>query len=253
MNIGEKIRQLRTDKNLTQPQLAEAIGIEQSYLSKLENDKSVPSADIFQSILKALSINAAVFLEGIDEKIIHKDLRHIPEVANYLNADAAYKIHNIKKWLFGSATACVIGLTLIVAGYKSLIFSSIQYEYASDGILLAGEPWDFISSWQRYEAKDSCTFNVSDECQKKSEERATKDKVIRARIKIGTLLPNSYQGKYIYKDVEGGFRIYEFKGDRIIHRTENRYLMLVGTLIAFSGFFGFFVELRLRKISQVLH
>jgi len=49
MNIGEKIKQLRTEKNLTQPQLAEAIGIEQSYLSKLENDKSTPSADIFQA------------------------------------------------------------------------------------------------------------------------------------------------------------------------------------------------------------
>ncbi|RYY73830.1 MAG: XRE family transcriptional regulator [Gammaproteobacteria bacterium] len=248
MNIGEKIKQLRTDKNLTQPQLAEAIGIEQSYLSKLENDKSIPSADIFQAILKALSINAANFLEGIDEKIIHKDLRHIPEVANYLNAGAAFRIHNIKKWLFGSAAACVIGLTLIVAGYSSLIFNSIQYEYISDGILLEGEPWDFISSWERYEAKDSCTYNVSDECQKKSEERAAKDKVMRARIRLDTLMTTSYQGKHIYKNVEGGFRVYEFKGDRNIHHAGNRYLMLLGTLIAFAGLFGFFVEFRLRKI-----
>jgi len=43
MNFGERIKQLRTERNMTQPQLAEAIGIEQSYLSKLENDKSVPS------------------------------------------------------------------------------------------------------------------------------------------------------------------------------------------------------------------
>ena len=72
MNFGEKIKQLRTEKNLTQPQLAEAIGIEQSYLSKLENDKSIPSADIFQAILKALSVDVGHFLEGIDEKIIHR-------------------------------------------------------------------------------------------------------------------------------------------------------------------------------------
>ena len=103
MNIGEKIKQLRTEKNLTQPQLAEAIGIEQSYLSKLENDKSVPSADIFQAILKALNIEVGSFLEGIDDKIIHRQLRQIPEVANYLNAGVAYKVHNIKKWLFCSA------------------------------------------------------------------------------------------------------------------------------------------------------
>src|SRR3954469_21226689 len=123
VNFGEKVKQLRAERNLTQPQLAEAIGIEQSYLSKLENDKSVPSADIFSGILKALTINVAAFLEGIDEKIIYRQLRQIPEVANHLNAGVAYKIHNIKKWLFGSAAACVIGLTLIVAGYKSLLFN----------------------------------------------------------------------------------------------------------------------------------
>ena len=47
MNFGEKLKQIRTQKNLTQPQMAEAIGIEQSYLSKLENDKSIPSAEMF--------------------------------------------------------------------------------------------------------------------------------------------------------------------------------------------------------------
>jgi len=30
MNFGDKVRQLRKDKNLTQPELAEAMGIEQS-------------------------------------------------------------------------------------------------------------------------------------------------------------------------------------------------------------------------------
>lgn len=43
MNFGEKLKRIRTEKNLTQPRFAEAIGIEQSYLSKLENDKSQPS------------------------------------------------------------------------------------------------------------------------------------------------------------------------------------------------------------------
>jgi transcriptional regulator with XRE-family HTH domain len=248
MNIGEKIKQLRTEKNLTQPQLAEAIGIEQSYLSKLENDKSVPSADIFSAILKALRISVADFLEGIDEKIIYRQLRQIPEVSNHLNAGVAYKIHNIKKWLFGSAAACVIGLTLIVAGDKSLFFNLSQYEYASDGILLAGEPVDFIEHWDRYDAKDSCSFFSSDECLKKNEERAAKAKAMKVRYKVDTILTSNYQGKYIYKNVEGGLRTYEIKGENHISRSENRYLILLGTLLTFSGLFGFFVEFRLRKM-----
>ena len=86
MNFGEKVRQLRAERNLTQPQLAQLVGIEQSYLSKLENDKSVPSADIFQSILKAFSIDVGTFLEAVDEKQVYRDLRQVPEVSNHLNA-----------------------------------------------------------------------------------------------------------------------------------------------------------------------
>jgi len=126
MNVGERIRQLRSDRNLTQPQLAQAIGIEQSYLSKLENDKSVPSADIFQAVLRAFSIDVASFLEGVDQKIVHGDLRQIPEVANLLNVNAARRIHDIRRWLFGSAAACVLGLTGIVAGYRATTRSAAR-------------------------------------------------------------------------------------------------------------------------------
>ncbi len=248
MNIGEKIKQLRTDKNLTQPQLAEAIGIEQSYLSKLENDKSVPSADIFQAILKALTVDVGSFLKGIDDNIIHRQLRQIPEVANYLNAGVAYKIHNIKKWLYLSAIACVLGLTLIVAGYKALLFNSSQYEYASAGILLAGEPVDFIEHWQRYEAQDRCQFMMDDECANKREDRANQVKSMATRYRVDTILTNEYKGEYIYKNVEGGSRAYKFKNLNTVSRAENSYLILLGTLLTFGGIFGFFIEFRLRKI-----
>ncbi|MGB9107189.1 MAG: helix-turn-helix domain-containing protein [Telluria sp.] len=54
MNFGERLKQLRTEKGLTQPQFAQVAGIEQSYLSKLENDKSVPSAEMFTTMLAGL-------------------------------------------------------------------------------------------------------------------------------------------------------------------------------------------------------
>ncbi len=123
MNFGEKVKQLRAERNLTQPQLAQAIGIEQSYLSKLENDKSVPSADIFQAILRAFSVDVTTFLEGVDDKVVHRDLKQVPEVANHLNAQVNRRVHCIKAWLFTSAIACALGLTLVVAGYRGLLFS----------------------------------------------------------------------------------------------------------------------------------
>jgi transcriptional regulator with XRE-family HTH domain len=246
MNIGEKIKQLRTDKNLTQPQLAEAIGIEQSYLSKLENDKSTPSADIFQAILKALGIDVGSFLEGIDEKIIHRQLRQIPEVANYLNTGAAYKIHNIKKWLYSSAAACVIGLTLIVSGYKSLIFGATQSEYVSRGVIELNEPKDLFENSHRYFYSNGCPQNVHHP----NDPQACTDpsQNINVREKIETLLLAEYQGVVIYRNVEGGQRVYSFRSTRPGNDSPNRWLMLIGTLLTFSGLFGFFVEFHLRKI-----
>jgi transcriptional regulator with XRE-family HTH domain len=243
MNIGEKIKQLRTDKNLTQPQLAEAIGIEQSYLSKLENDKSVPSADIFQAILKALAVDVGSFLEGIDEKIIHRQLRQIPEVANYLNAGVAYKIHNIKKWLFCSAAACVIGLTLIVAGYRGIIFSNYLYNYISEGIILAGEPTNIFRehsniSFTRMQANEI----TSVEMRKLESEFAIK------RINEQRMLLNDYRGDDFMLPVEGGTRIYHLSNSVQYESIKNRSLMFLGIFLALSGLFGFFVEFRLRKI-----
>src|SRR6187431_1232921 len=133
MNIGEKIKQLRTDKNLTQPQLAQVIGIEQSYLSKLENDKSIPSADIFQAILKAFGVDVATFLEGVDEKQVYRDLRQVPEVSNHINARVNTRIHSIRSWLYGSGIALALGLTLGVAGLRGLLFPSTQFNYESPG------------------------------------------------------------------------------------------------------------------------
>ncbi|MBM7071474.1 helix-turn-helix transcriptional regulator [Shewanella sp. 202IG2-18] len=43
MTFGQIIKSFRTEKGLSQPEFAEQVGIEQSYLSKLENDKSLPS------------------------------------------------------------------------------------------------------------------------------------------------------------------------------------------------------------------
>jgi transcriptional regulator with XRE-family HTH domain len=112
MNFGEKLKQIRIDRNLTQPQLSAAIGIEQSYLSKLENDKSQPSAESFDAIIKALEMAPKNFLEGIDKKELQGPLRHIPDVAQFINGTVTRRVHDAKKWLFGGACACVLAFFL---------------------------------------------------------------------------------------------------------------------------------------------
>ncbi len=67
MNFGEKLRQLRNDKDLTQPELAEAMGIEQSYLSKLENDKSLPSNDVLNRILDVFGLEIGDLVDDLNQ------------------------------------------------------------------------------------------------------------------------------------------------------------------------------------------
>ncbi|MCH5213443.1 MAG: helix-turn-helix transcriptional regulator [Oscillospiraceae bacterium] len=43
MNIADKLKQLRTDKNMTQLQLANALGINQGMLSRWESGATAPS------------------------------------------------------------------------------------------------------------------------------------------------------------------------------------------------------------------
>ncbi len=78
MKFGQKLKQLRQAQGMTQPQLAEKIGIEQSYLSKLENDKSLPSAEMFQAIYSALEVSPQTMLEGLSASVIN-ELSAIPQ------------------------------------------------------------------------------------------------------------------------------------------------------------------------------
>lgn len=55
-DLGHNLRRLRTAAGLTQPQLAEQAGIEQGYLSKLENGRAAPSHDVLDRLAAALNV-----------------------------------------------------------------------------------------------------------------------------------------------------------------------------------------------------
>ena len=81
MTLGETIRLLRNQLELTQPELAEKAGIEQSYLSKLENDKGTPSFDIINRIAQALNLTGMGLVQKLSHSYIQDNLSHLPEIA----------------------------------------------------------------------------------------------------------------------------------------------------------------------------
>jgi transcriptional regulator with XRE-family HTH domain len=54
--LGERIRDLRKTKGLTQEQFAELIGVEQKHVSRLELGKSFPPFDRLEKIAQVLGV-----------------------------------------------------------------------------------------------------------------------------------------------------------------------------------------------------
>lgn len=246
MNFGDRLKQLRTQKNLTQPQLAQAIGIEQSYLSKLENDKSIPGADIFQSILRALAVDVATFLEGVDDNIVHRELRQVPEVANHINGQMAVRIHSVKRWLFVSGALGVLGLTLFFAGHQKLFGSGLTYTYESAGVAHPDEPTDIFEFGviQRWLTAKVRAGEISEQ------EFSKRDLELMSRMQADIRILDESRGDGFIAQVPGGTRLYKLKSSAYNDPPAHRYAMLAGLLLTFASLFGFIVEARLRSFKK---
>ncbi|MGH2117092.1 helix-turn-helix domain-containing protein [Aerococcus sp. L_32] len=64
MSIGTRIKELRLERNMTQKDFAEEIGISRSYLGDLENDRKSPSAETISKLSDKLNVSSAYFFGG---------------------------------------------------------------------------------------------------------------------------------------------------------------------------------------------
>ena len=64
MSIGRNIKKIRKEKNITQNDLANEMGISRSYLGDLENDRRNPSAKTLESLSQKLDVSMTYLLEG---------------------------------------------------------------------------------------------------------------------------------------------------------------------------------------------
>ena len=63
MNIGDKVKEAREERNMSQYRLAKITGISSSYISELENGKyRNPSAEVLMKLSRALGISVSKLL-----------------------------------------------------------------------------------------------------------------------------------------------------------------------------------------------
>jgi transcriptional regulator with XRE-family HTH domain len=245
MNFGERLKQIRTDKGLTQPQFAQAAGIEQSYLSKLENDKSVPSAEMFSTILAGLEMDAASFLREVDQDVLATTLRHIPAVTQFTTNAVVAQVKDTKKWLYGSAAAWVLGFAMMLAANDGIFFSNKLYKYTSPGVIRASEPENiFENQRDLLQTKMLAKLLSFEEMQKQLSEFQVN------RVRPLTVESPVSRGTVYFEGAENGRRRFDLIHTEHVQAPGNRILQYLGAIVLLSGFVGLFIEWRLRRLKN---
>lgn len=237
MTLGDKLRQLRNERELTQPALAEALGIEQSYLSKLENDRSLPSNGVFARILEVFELDLGALLQDL-EPAARNRMRQIPDVAEYYRHRQQQVIGNQKRWLILSALLLASGLGLIYAGQSHLFFPNVIYQYKSHGIVLQGEPKEIF-------LRPHLTIpDASDHAARV----ATTD-AIKKRTNEVFLTSGQFRGQVFNVPVEGGSRTYYLTEETEVDPWQSKLVVFFGVIFSVLGLFGVFLERKLSRAS----
>ncbi len=61
--LGENLKKIRINKNITQTELAEKLGVDKSFVSNLENGKNNPTLSTISNIAQALEVSVNELLK----------------------------------------------------------------------------------------------------------------------------------------------------------------------------------------------
>ena len=87
MKLGEKIKEIRKSKNISQETLATMLKVNRNYLSRIETGKSEPSSTILKHIAEIFNIDLNTLLD------INTDILEKQEKINYI-ADSCKSLHD---------------------------------------------------------------------------------------------------------------------------------------------------------------
>lgn len=68
MNFGERLKELRNNKKMSQSELAEFAGLHYTQIGRYEKNKSLPSSDILKKLADLFSVSIDYLIEGTTEE-----------------------------------------------------------------------------------------------------------------------------------------------------------------------------------------
>ena len=90
MDLGSKIKNIRYNHNISQEELAKILEINRNYLSRIETNKSLPTAEILAKLAVTFNISIdtllGVNLDSFDGTAVRKEkIKKINQYCSYLS------------------------------------------------------------------------------------------------------------------------------------------------------------------------
>ena len=131
MNIGQKVRELRIAKNLTQEELADRSELSKGFISQLERDLTSPSIATLMDILQCLGTTVSEFFqEEPEDQIVFQNEDYFEKIDSELGSKTEWIIPNAQKNMMEP-----IRLTLAPGGatYPDLPHEGEEFGYVLQG------------------------------------------------------------------------------------------------------------------------
>lgn len=231
MEFGNYLRQCRENTKRTQPDVAAEIEIEQSYLSKLESGKSLPSEEVFNKLQQVYSIdlNEMVKLLSPQELIKLADIKSIREVTSRKNNR---QLHGSRKWSVAGLVMLMLGVGFFAIAIVP-VQSTDEYVYRSEGVLKVDE--DLNAFELVYEDPEQL---------KNDKGQLDNRTALLVRLDQVDLISDMDRGEGYVKKTPHGRRFYKLIGSSLhVRDFFNRWFM-VPALMLLAGAIGCFVIAR---------
>ncbi|MGH9416835.1 MAG: helix-turn-helix domain-containing protein [Terriglobales bacterium] len=79
--VAQAIRQCRQQRGLSQRQLAERMRVPRTYVSKIENDKAMPTVASLERMAAAMEISIVMLLQSDADAFMRELLPYLPQLA----------------------------------------------------------------------------------------------------------------------------------------------------------------------------
>ena len=131
MNIGQKIKELRIQKSLTQEELADRAELSKGFISQLERDLTSPSIATLVDILQCLGTNLEEFFSGTSsEQVVFKKTDYFEKYDGELK--------NLVKWIIPNAQKNMMEPILLTLDPGGSTYPDNPHEGEEFGYIISG-------------------------------------------------------------------------------------------------------------------